>query len=380
LINRKNILIGIFILFISMSFTFFNVGHFLFNMLKPSEKGNMARNESTGNTYTSAVKYNHLSRTINGKKQEMDILEVDVSKPGIKIQPVLSFNLIYGFENLSSMAGKKKAYAAINGGFFYEYGQPSGMVAINGKLITGSSGKYPVFTVENGKAALMEIKSKLWLEYGSGKLKIDKMNTPGKIGEVVVYTPAYGLSNRAKTTNLTVTIKDNIIIDMGIYSGEVGIPDNGMLITIFSEQNYYLDTLPLKKGDTVKQVHEPDLTGDVSAYECGSWIIRDGRVVLGDRDAWVGVLTNRDPRTAIGIKNDGKVVLFTVDGRQPGYSEGLTGRELGEFLLEYGVKNAAMLDGGASTEMIVNNKIVNRPSFRGQERPLGGGILVMWEK
>jgi len=40
-------------------------------------------------------------------------------------------------------------------------------------------------------------------------------------------------------------------------------------------------------------------------------------VVAVDRDDWVGLLTNRDPRTAIGVKHDGKVVLVTVDGRQP---------------------------------------------------------------
>jgi len=55
---------------------------------------------------------------------------------------------------------------------------------------------------------------------------------------------------------------------------------------------------------------------------------KDGQVVAVDRDDWVGLLTNRDPRTAIGVKHDGKVVLVTVDGRQPGYSVGLSSRSL----------------------------------------------------
>jgi len=88
------------------------------------------------------------------------------------------------------------------------------------------------------------------------------------------------------------------------------------------------------------------------------------------------VMTNWDPRTAIGLKDEDTVVLFTVDGRQPGYSAGLTGAELADVLLKYGVKDAAMLDGGASTEMIIEGKIANRPSFKGQERPLGGAIAV----
>jgi exopolysaccharide biosynthesis protein len=55
----------------------------------------------------------------------------------------------------------------------------------------------------------------------------------------------------------------------------------------------------------------------------------------------------------------------------------MTCRELGEFLIDYGVKSAAMLDGGASTEMIVEGEVVNKPSFKEQERPLGGGLVVI---
>ena len=87
-------------------------------------------------------------------------------------------------------------------------------------------------------------------------------------------------------------------------------------------------------------------------------------------------MTNRDPRTAVGIKNETTVVLITVDGRQPERSAGMTGEELARYLLQNGVKDAAMLDGGASTEMIVGGEIVNRPSFNGKERPVGGALAV----
>jgi exopolysaccharide biosynthesis protein len=45
-------------------------------------------------------------------------------------------------------------------------------------------------------------------------------------------------------------------------------------------------------------------------------------------------------------------------------------------MISLGTVSAAMLDGGASTEMIFDGKMVNRPSFKGEERPIGGGILV----
>jgi exopolysaccharide biosynthesis protein len=94
----------------------------------------------------------------------------------------------------------------------------------------------------------------------------------------------------------------------------------------------------------------------------------------------VGVMTNRDPRTAVGIKEDGTVILFVVDGRQPGFSAGFTGKELAEYLIGCGVRDAAMLDGGASTEMLVEGRLVSRPSHKGEERPLAGGILILTQK
>ena len=93
----------------------------------------------------------------------------------------------------------------------------------------------------------------------------------------------------------------------------------------------------------------------------------------------MGVLTNRDPRTAIGIREDGTVIQLTVDGRQPGYSAGFTGRELAENLIVCGAVDAAMLDGGASTAMLFEGELVNRPSHKGQEREIAGAILVLLE-
>lgn len=68
------------------------------------------------------------------------------------------------------------------------------------------------------------------------------------------------------------------------------------------------------------------------------------------------------PRTAIGQRKDGTVVFVVVDGRQPGYSMGVTMKKLQEIMVEEDCYNAANLDGGSSTVMSYKNKIVNSPS------------------
>lgn len=121
----------------------------------------------------------------------------------------------------------------------------------------------------------------------------------------------------------------------------------------------------------------PQVEPDIQAYECGSWIIKDKEVVIKDSVPWVGFLTQPAPRSAVGIKN-GKAVFVTVDGRQPEYSVGMTGRQLADLLIELGVSNAALLDGGASTEIIINHSIVNKPSA-GHERLVASGFAIYWD-
>lgn len=65
-----------------------------------------------------------------------------------------------------------------------------------------------------------------------------------------------------------------------------------------------------------------------------------------------------NPRTAIGQRKDGAVLLLVVDGRQPS-SLGALYTDLIDIMLEYGAYNAANLDGGSSTVMVYQDEIIN---------------------
>lgn len=407
--NKKTRYVILISFAIVMSFILFYAGHFLFfrgqtqydPQATPSETQRSPTAQTGAEASADSVRFVHKTEEINGMKQEIYILEIDPGMPGIRVQPVLSNDLIYGFETLSEMAERKNAYAAVTGGFFTQYGLPSGMVVIHGELISPSTGRYPVFVVENGKAAFREFKSSITVEYrrsstsksvnhgdnvadtgrtdsiNTGSIPVSSFNSPAGEKSIAVYTSYYGKTNRAKKPNLSVTVTGNTVTGAAFCDGELEIPQNGMVISFFDTAGYSLENLPLQIGDTVALSHLPELATGADAYECGSWLVREGKIVVPLKDAFVGILTNRDPRTAIGVKEDGTVVLLTVDGRQPGYSAGFTGQELAEYLVSCGVKDAAMLDGGASTEMLFKGKLVSRPSYKGEERTLGGGILVV---
>ena len=82
-----------------------------------------------------------------------------------------------------------------------------------------------------------------------------------------------------------------------------------------------------------------------------------------------------NPRTAIGQRADSAVLLLVIDGRQI-ESLGATLGDLIEVLLDYGAVNAANLDGGSSTLMILNGETVNNCSAISGPRPLPTAFLV----
>ncbi len=83
----------------------------------------------------------------------------------------------------------------------------------------------------------------------------------------------------------------------------------------------------------------------------------------------------RHPRTAVGLDAGRRwLYLVVVDGRQPGYSVGMTARELADLMVRLGADRAMNLDGGGSSVLMVAGQgdtlnIVNRPSGR-EPRPV----------
>ncbi|MDR0221524.1 MAG: phosphodiester glycosidase family protein [Lachnospiraceae bacterium] len=82
-----------------------------------------------------------------------------------------------------------------------------------------------------------------------------------------------------------------------------------------------------------------------------------------------------NPRTAIGQRKDGAVLLLVVEGRQP-HSLGATFNDLTQIFLEYGAVNAANLDGGTSSFMVYENEIVTQRSTFLNPRRMATSILV----
>ena len=84
----------------------------------------------------------------------------------------------------------------------------------------------------------------------------------------------------------------------------------------------------------------------------------------------------KEPRTLIGNFANGDLLLIVIDGRQKGYSNGVTLEEAQDKLLEFNVRDAYNLDGGGSSTFYYNGKVLNSPSD-GRERPVASNFVVL---
>jgi len=110
------------------------------------------------------------------------------------------------------------------------------------------------------------------------------------------------------------------------------------------------------------------------AVEFGPFLIVNGKSSFIKGNGGYGI----HPRTAIGQRKDGIVLFLVVDGRRID-SIGAGMKDLSDIMLKYGAYNAANLDGGNSSVLVINNKIVNRPinwSNIEQTRPIATGFIV----
>ena len=85
--------------------------------------------------------------------------------------------------------------------------------------------------------------------------------------------------------------------------------------------------------------------------------------------------TGTNPRTAIGQRADGAVLMLVIDGRQV-HSTGATQQDVAEIMLDYGAVNACSLDGGSSTCMWFNGEYLNSISGGSGARWLPDAFLV----
>lgn len=146
------------------------------------------------------------------------------------------------------------------------------------------------------------------------------------------------------------------------------IPENAYLLCA-DNSSYGYTLMAMNAGDTftLRVDGNPSFYDVKNAVGTGTVIVRDSTVI---DDRTFSHYMSAQPRSAVGIRADGSLVFYAVDGRQKNYSAGLKLYDLGERMLALGCVYAANLDGGGST--VVHASLPGNDSATAVSSPSGG--------
>lgn len=335
--------------------------------------------QSTINTVSRGVRYGHERRGIAAGPLIVNYLEVRYQDPLVEIRSVLAQDQIYGRERVSSMANRSHAIAAVNGLFFANDGRPLGLLAIDQSLI---SEPYENRTAIGLKANEVRIGAVgfngLVTRVDGESLVISGLNRPRLADELIIYTPDFGDLSRTNIYGIDLIVVDDVVV--GKVDGGASIPENGLVVSGHGVARDFLREVNI--GDLLQlEINlDPDWLDEGFDHIIGGGprIVADGVIsITGEQERFqADVLKGRAPRTALGITADNRLLLVTVNGRQPGISVGVTLHELAELMIDLGAVDAMNLDGGGSTTMVIRNRVLNLPSD-GVERSVSNAIVVI---
>jgi exopolysaccharide biosynthesis protein len=312
------------------------------------------------------------------------------------LQVVHALDQAVGLETVSSMAARHGAIAAVNGGYFRTAGtyrgDSTGTLVIDGELLSEPDRGRASFALirEPGGARVVfgHMKAEMTLSIGGVSRSVDGLNRPRGAGELIVFTPQFPPTTL--TTDGVELVVRNRRIERIVEGGSQAIPADGFVASAAGEAAQWIWRHAKAGGSAVLSRRLVALEGTSAtgwdraedALGAGPLLLRNGRVeITAEREQMSESLSRlRHPRTAIGTTGDGRVLLAVVDGRQPGWSEGALLGELAELMRSLGAIDAINLDGGGSSTMVLNGKVINRPSDEAGERPVGDAILVLPRK
>ena len=301
-----------------------------------------------------------------------------------------------------------RVVAGINGDFFNtSNGLPIGILVSEGQLLSSDAGYYAVGFREDGSAVIgkpgLSVTADLGYQladssgYAAEVIRTVTGVNKARVSTGGIYLYTYEFNDRHTTGNTeagvdvvctvtdgslaigsTLTAVVEQVTETAGTATAIG-PDQIVLSANALSSSYHTDALrniPAGTEITLTITAADEDWNDV-VYACGALysLVEDGSEVPG-------LPSGQNPRTAVGVKRDGTVVFYTIDGRRSGHSIGATLSQVARRLIELGCVAAVGLDGGGSTTLTVTApddttvSTVNRPSD-GSERKVTNHLFLV---
>ncbi len=311
------------------------------------------------------------------------------------LEPVLSNETIVGRERLTTMQRRlapEATAAGVNGDYFtLATGRPSGVLMRDGELLNPPNGaRASAGITTDGVLDVRRVSIVGTWRTGVQPHPLGMLNQPPAANGAALYTQAYGAATPAVAGAFAVILfpfpvatpdVDLVapVVEARPAGGAVPIPFGGAVLLARGPAATTLETeSPVGATAAVRFTLRPAWPGIVAAIGGGPQIVRDGAPVFSAGEAFTTrQLGPAAPRTGVGQLRDGRILLVAVDGRQPGYSAGLTNFELAQALVRLGAVIGMALDSGGSTTMAFDGTLLNRPS-EGSERAVSTALMFLY--
>ena len=331
-------------------------------------------------------------------------------------------------ETTSALSNAAGATAAVNAGFFVldpkagAPGDPAGVGVYDGRLLSEPvSGRPGLVLHDNGRRT--EVARYTWqgrITARGTSLTLNGVNrVPGLLrncggsegdqptslplhdvtctnaNELVTFTAEYGRQTPPGDGLEAVLDAHDRVVELRsprggpLPTGGSSVQatgDRGAELTALARPGTHVTTRTTLLDDRGRRVSPTPGTDIVNA---GPELVRDGRLHVtpatdgmvhpGDPSWYYGWVHKRNPRTLAGVDAAGRTVLITADGRST-EALGLSIVESAEVAKSLGLRDAVNLDGGGSTTMVTDGKVINAPSDATGERPVGDALLILPRK
>jgi len=327
------------------------------------------------------------------------------------VKPVLNYGeYVMGGDNMSSMVDQveqdgKKVVLAINGDAYdTSNGVSNGIMIKDGHLISTSNGNEGVGFKADGTVIFGSTAMNITAKSADTVINIAHVNKERKLDTENVYLLTEQFDDTTRSTQEGV----EVVLDV-TTGGYGGLVIGGQLAAKVKQVNQVAENpdenvTEINPGQIVLSCNSAssqfaalsalvvgqDFTVDViNANADVDWSQAEQalgifHVLVNKGSINAGALTDPaiHPRTVFGTKQDGSIVLFQCDGRQPGFADGLTFKEIIEYMTGIGCVNVFNFDGGGSSTITTTlpgeeeSIILNRPSD-GQERSNCNALLFV---
>lgn len=254
----------------------------------------------------------------------------------------------------------------INADYFsFQTGVPMSHTIMDGEIVTKDvEGQDAIGFRKDGTAVIgwLQITTAMQVE-GGDTIYIDNINKYRQPYAIYMMTDQFADTTKTSSPGLDVILNPTggnlklgdsmtaTVESITHSEGEITIPAGKIVLSIDDKgfQDLYAQLSQLQVGQQVtisNTVDNIDLWGDVdSAIGCiGGRIVQNGEISKK-------LEAGSAPRTAVGIKPDGNVIFYTIDGRQTGHSYGVRLETLAKRMIELGCTEVVNLDGGGSTSL-----------------------------